>query len=158
MKPIVLTLVVLAGAFLVLPAFADDMTENEKGERAERIQKLLDEKIRLYQESKERLAESQKWLDDIIRQEEEEREAQRLFELKYPQAKPKPQPKKELSFSELSDLRKSSCRNLAEMMFDALAVHRSGLQSLVHYDKIGVMFCKWCKDLDKDEYRAACPK
>lgn len=137
MKPIVLALMVLAGAFLVLPAFADDTTEDEKGERAERIQKLLDEKIRLYQESQERISKRDQEYDEWLRQQEEESEAQRLFELKYPQAKPKPQPKKELSFSELSGLRKSSCRNLAEMMFDALAVHRSGLQSLVHYDKIG---------------------
>lgn len=53
--------------------------------------------------------------------------------------------------------RTKACHNHAKFLLTRLTQARTP-EGLMFMRELGPSFCKWCKDLDKDEYRAVCPK
>ncbi len=64
--------------------------------------------------------------------------------------------KRDAFYERLSYDRQAMCHLMAKEIHWRYSTPNA--KSLLVYDKLAPAFCKWCKDLDKDHYRAVCPK
>lgn len=63
--------------------------------------------------------------------------------------------KRDAFYEGFSDRRQELCYSAAH---DIRRYLTGGMEGLMRYDKLTSAFCKWCKDIDKNHYRAVCPK